>query len=133
MVNLSLMYKFSLALVILMVLSTTCSAYSSYGDDVPGDLVGQCLVCHDTSEGGGSLNVYGIDYQANDYSVEAIASLDSDDDGYSNQEELEEVTLPGDAESYPEPEEPEDTPGFGVIGLAAGILAAMFIVRGRAR
>lgn len=127
-----IMYTLILTLVILTLLSAPSSAYSSYADEIPGDLTGQCLVCHIDPNGDGDLNSYGIDYGAYQ-SVEDIASLDSDNDGYTNQEELEDVTLPGDDTSYPEPEEPEGTPGFGVVGFGLGILGALLLVKGRER
>ncbi|MBW6517953.1 MAG: hypothetical protein K0A89_05575 [ANME-2 cluster archaeon] len=127
-----LIYTLSLTLVLLTVLSAPSSAYQSYADEVPGDLNGNCLICHADANGGGDLNSYGIDYSAYQ-SFEDIASLDSDKDGYTNQEELDEMTLPGDDTSFPEPDEPEGSPGFGFIGMSIGILGALLLINGRER
>lgn len=131
--KLNFINKLSFALIILIVLSAPVSAYSENADQIPGDLMGICQVCHIDPNGGGDLNSYGTDYMSNDYSFEDIAGLDSDNDGFTNQEELDAATLPGDPESSPEPEEPEGSPGFGTIGLAIGVLGALLLIKSRDR
>ena len=124
-------YLIPLTMVIIIALSVPGSAYSSYGDQIPGELNGACIVCHEDSNGGGTLNPYGVDYAAYK-SVDDIASKDSDGDGVSNKAELDEGYLPGDANDFPEPES-EGSPGFGIIGLTAGIIGALLIIKGRGR
>ncbi|WP_256623197.1 PGF-CTERM sorting domain-containing protein [Methanolobus chelungpuianus] len=117
-----------------------------------------CSTCH--GEDIESLNPYGADYGENDGDLEAIESLDSDGDGFSNQEEITTLTFPGDAESMPgavndeAPEEPvteendgligdepaseepvpdaeQQSPGFEAILGIVGILSAMYLLKRR--
>lgn len=67
--------------------------------EVPGPLGADCEVCH--IDGTKRLNPFGEDWARHDRSYDAIASLDSDKDGYPNREELEAGTYPGDRSSYP--------------------------------
>lgn len=111
-------------------LSVPAGAYSENADEIPGDLTGLCVVCHEDPNGGGTLNPYGIDYAAYQ-SVEDIATLDSDKDGFSNQEELDEGTFPGDPDDFPETDEPEGSPGFGLVSMVIGIMGAFLLIHGR--
>jgi hypothetical protein len=45
--------------------------------------------------------VYGLDYLKNGNNASAIVLLDSDGDGFTNDEELVQGTFPGDSNSYP--------------------------------
>jgi hypothetical protein len=115
-----------------------------------------CSTCH--GEDVESLNPYGADYGESDGDLEAIEALDSDGDGFSNQEEISALTFPGDSESMPETvseEIPEETiteendgiieeepaseepatdaeqqsPGFEAVLGIAGILAVMYLLK----
>jgi len=57
-----------------------------------------CSVCHTSIP---QLNSYGHDYQSHGRNFDAIELLDSDGDGYTNLEEIQALTFPGDANSYP--------------------------------
>jgi len=57
-----------------------------------------CTLCHVD----GGYNQYSYDYEDYGYDFEAIEPLDSDGDGFSNIEEINALTFPGDFESYPE-------------------------------
>lgn len=48
----------------------------------------------------GGLNRFGADFDRNGHSIERIAKLDSDRDGYTNGQELSAGTFPGDPDSY---------------------------------
>ena len=68
----------------------------------------ECQACHDTTQGGGAPNVYGLDYTVNN-SFSDVALDDSDCDamglcdGIPNEVELLFNKLPGDASDFPPP------------------------------
>jgi MYXO-CTERM domain-containing protein len=84
--------------------ASPAKAYPAYGADIPngrytyGAVASEsntrCWICHLSTYGGyggaGSyLNSFGLDFQANSYSWNSyLASLDSDDDGWTNGQEL---------------------------------------------
>jgi len=61
----------------------------------------KCTVCH-TMPGYATRNTFGTDFANNGMDFKAIEQMDSDDDGFSNLEEINAGTLPGDAESKPQ-------------------------------
>ena len=60
-----------------------------------------CTVCHTSTGGSAPTNPYGKAYGNNGHSFAAIASLDSDGDGFSNVTEINAGYFPGDAASHP--------------------------------
>lgn len=69
-----------------------------------------CGTCHINSGGGGPLNPFGQDWEAiaiprGDEYVPELAQEDSDGDDFTNDEEFEAETHPGDSESHPEPKQ----------------------------
>jgi len=121
-------YLVLLAFIIIIASSVPGSAYTSFGNEIPGVLNGQCIVCHEDSTGG-PINSYGIDYGESD-SVDDIGFMDSDSDGFSNKEELEKGFLPGDATDFPGPEgESNGLPGFGTIGCNYSSLRSSIILK----
>jgi hypothetical protein len=67
-----------------------------------------CATCHNSPNGGGARNSFGIDYEkiaipAGDKYTDALAKLDSDKDGFTNEQEFSAnpVTNPGDPNSHP--------------------------------
>ena len=71
-----------------------------------------CTTCHINPEEGGPLNPFGNDY--NDFAIEAgdlytkfLGKLDSDHDGFTNDQEFEAGTHPGDPDSKPEKTSPK--------------------------
>ena len=84
--------------------SSTAHAYPTYGGNIPNGRYTEsavasesntrCWMCHASTYGGygcaGScLNAFGLDFQANSYTWNAyLASLDSDNDGWTNGQEL---------------------------------------------
>jgi len=65
-----------------------------------------CGTCHVRAEGGGARNAFGRDYQrigikAGEKYTKELGSLDSDGDGFSNDDEFAAGTHPGDPKSKP--------------------------------
>ncbi len=65
---------------------------------IVGTPLDSCNLCHTSSL---ALNVYGNDFAKNSHSFTAIQNLDSDQDGYTNLEEINALTFPGDLNSHP--------------------------------
>ena len=97
----------------LIVLNHTISvsAYASDLDqaivkypDIETTRLEDCLLCHTSTNptsGNPDLNPYGIDYDANSEDFDAIEGFNSDGDGYTNIEEINALTFPGNASDYP--------------------------------
>ncbi len=69
-----------------------------------------CSTCHTSSIP--ALNVYGAAYKSNGRSAAALATIeptDSDGDGYTNLQEINAGTNPGDASSHPSAVTPQPT------------------------
>ncbi len=60
-----------------------------------------CVLCHLDPAGGGTRNAYGEAFRNSGHSFSAIESLDSDGDGYTNIQEINAGTFPGDSASRP--------------------------------
>ena len=74
---------------------------ANYSSDV-GTRIDQCLLCHTTSFGFiRNPNPYGTDYQKNGLNFTMIELLDSDGDGFTNIDEIHNLTFPGDAKDFP--------------------------------
>ena len=91
-------------LMALVVFSTSpipeSQAIPEYARELPEALKSFCQVCH-VRASGGPMNSYGEDFVSFGRSVGAIGELDSDDDGFSNEEELAAGSIPGNADSTP--------------------------------
>ncbi|MCL7412380.1 MAG: PKD domain-containing protein, partial [ANME-2 cluster archaeon] len=107
------MFKKKITLGLLMLLTITlvgmpqAAAFNSYLSEFntmygSSDAdIGVCEVCHGTSYG--IRNSYGQDFANNSHNFVNIESFDSDNDGFSNIEEINARTFPGDASSKPAP------------------------------
>ncbi|WMW26238.1 PGF-CTERM sorting domain-containing protein [Methanolobus sediminis] len=69
--------------------------------DTSGTVLDSCDVCH-SGPNGGSLDSYGRAYSGSGRNFASIEDLDSDGDGFTNIEEIEALTFPGDSSDYPE-------------------------------
>ncbi len=91
-------------LIALIVLTASpipgSQAIPEYARELPEALKSFCQVCH-VRASGGPMNSYGDDFASYGRSVGAIGELDSDDDGFSNEEELAAGSIPGDPDSTP--------------------------------
>jgi hypothetical protein len=85
--------------------------YGTSGGSDYQSVLGSCLTCHTS---GSTRNVYGIDFRNANHDFAAIEGLDSDGDGFTNIEEINAGTFPGDSASHPEttppPPPPDPTP-----------------------
>src|SRR5664279_581780 len=99
--------KLMVVLVSLAIGLTSAHAQSSYLSSFKSTYpaaaatLGQCVLCHIDPAGGGSTNNYGTDYGNNGHNFKTIEPLDSDGDGFTNIVEIQALTWPGDATSYP--------------------------------
>lgn len=111
--------KLSLSLLILVISTDFTYAEDGWQNRIPNGKKNSCMNCH-FSMAGGSRNVFGSAYKSNGKKWSAaLAKLDSDKDGHTNGEELQDptgawttamnntfgdptlVTLPGDKNSFP--------------------------------
>jgi len=72
---------------------------STYGTS--GTALDSCNLCH--PNGTSSFNSYANDFGAANHSFRAIEGTDSDRDGFTNLQEIQALTFPGDARSVPAP------------------------------
>jgi hypothetical protein len=70
--------------------------------DIEDTKLDACLTCHNSPNGGGSRNPYGVAYSENDRDFASIETMDSDGDGFTNLEEINALTFPGDPADYPQ-------------------------------
>ena len=98
------MHVLATLLIAFIVLSASpipaSRAIPEYSRELPEALKNFCQVCH-VRASGGPMNSYGDDFVSYGWSVGAIGELDSDDDGFSNEDELAAASLPGDPQSTP--------------------------------
>lgn len=98
----------ALLLVITMACASVTSAQSSFLSsfnqhyDTYDTKLDSCDVCHSGPNGGGSLDPYGRAYSGSGRNFASIEDLDSDGDGFTNLEEIDALTFPGDSSDFPE-------------------------------
>jgi hypothetical protein len=101
-------------------------AIPEYSRELPEALKNFCQVCH-IKASGGPMNSYGNDFVSYGMSVGAIDALDSDEDGFSNEDELAAGSLPGDTQSTPTSKKRGVDPiilmgGASLLLIAAGLM-----------
>lgn len=91
--------------LVCVLISPIAFAKSDYLDDaiaqypsINNTVLDSCSLCHST---GTNRNSYGADYDAANRNFATIENDDSDNDGFDNITEIEALTEPGDASSYP--------------------------------
>ena len=88
------MATFLIALIVLASTSIPKSqAIPEYARELPEALKSFCQVCH-IKASGGPMNSFGNDFVSYGMSVSAVGKLDSDDDGFRNEDELAAGSLP---------------------------------------
>jgi hypothetical protein len=93
------------ALIISLFIEAPAYAFSSfliqfnarYG--TIGSALDTCLLCHRSQEGGSRLNPYGKAFKESGYNFEAIEPKDSDGDSFTNLDEINARTFPGNLKS----------------------------------
>ena len=117
-------------LIALIILASTSilksQAIPEYAQELPAALKNFCQVCH-LKAPGGPMNSYGNDFVSYGKSVSAVGKLDSDDDGFSNEDELVAGSLPGEAKSTPSSKKRGIDPhilmgGASLLLIAGGLL-----------
>lgn len=66
-----------------------------------GSRLDGCILCHRAGLGDGERNAFAVDFEDNGYDLAAIETFDSDGDGFTNLEEFEARTFPGNPKSLP--------------------------------
>lgn len=93
-------------LVVLFASAGSAAAKSGFLGDfnalygTAGTPLDSCSLCHPSVP---ALNGYGADWKNNGKSFGAVEGMDSDGDGFSNVQEIQARTMPGDAGSKPAP------------------------------
>ena len=105
-------------------------AIPEYSRELPEALKNFCQVCH-LRASGGPMNSYGDDFVSYGSSVGAIGELDSDDDGFSNEEELAASSLPGDPNSTPTSKKKGISPILLMGGASLLLIVAGMVLRRR--
>lgn len=128
--------KHILATILIALIALSASpipgsqAIPEYSRELPEALKSFCQVCH-VRASGGPMNSYGDDYVSYGGSVESIGELDSDGDGFSNEEELAASSLPGDPDSTPTSKKKGINPIILMGGASLLLLAAGLVLRRR--
>lgn len=90
-----------------------------------GSRIDACNLCHNSPQGGDARNPYGLAYASSGRNFAGIENTDSDGDGYTNLQEIQSLTFPGNANDHPTTPAPTaKSPGFESIGT----IAALFVV-----
>jgi hypothetical protein len=98
-----------------------------------GSRIDACNLCHNSPAGGDARNSYGLSYASSGHSFSAIENTDSDGDGWTNIQEIQALTFPGDAKEHPTTTPAPKSPGFEVIGTITALFAEVMIIVYRQR
>lgn len=79
---------------------TYLSSFESTYPAAQGSAIDDCTLCH-ASLSTYARNSFGSAYSGNGHSFPAIENMDSDQDGFTNIDEINALTFPGDASSHP--------------------------------
>ncbi len=108
MINMNSKLAIGLFVAVIVLIGATMAAarpayFSSFRQnyDITGTKLDSCNACH-TSGGGSPRNPYGMAYSESGKDFASIGNLDSDNDGFTNLEEINGLTFPGDPNDYPQ-------------------------------
>lgn len=104
--------KYKLIMIVVLVAAITLSGVATvsakpsfmsafnqyYGTD--DTRLDSCAICH-AGPNGGSINSYGRAYSESGRNFASIDERDSDNDGFTNLEEIQALTFPGNSNEYP--------------------------------
>jgi len=116
-----------LALVLLLIITAPGMALAKSGyltsfkstyPAAAASRIDNCQLCH-TTNSGGSRNGYGTAYAGANHQFAPIESSDSDSDGYSNIEEINALSYPGNATDHPSASGSAALSGIAVQGPAS--------------
>jgi hypothetical protein len=92
-----------------------------------GSRIDACNLCHNSPKGGDARNPYGLSYASSGHNFTAIENIDSDGDGWTNLQEINSLTFPGNATDHPATPPPK-SPGFEAIGTIAALFAVVMTI-----
>jgi hypothetical protein len=101
------------------------SIFESKYPEAAGSKIDACNLCHNSPDGGGARNPYGLSYASSGHNFAAIENMDSDGDGWTNVQEIKSLTFPGDATDHPTTPPPTKSPGFETIAALFAVLMAI--------
>ncbi len=99
--RLLLMIAFVLAAATVFATSTYLANFRTTYPAAATSQLNSCVLCHIDPNGGGTRNAYGEAFRNAGHSYTAIEGADSDGDGFTNLQEIQALTFPGDAASHP--------------------------------
>jgi hypothetical protein len=128
----SLFISILLSFVVLtLILSNSIKAQEEYAQYIPGPLNGKCEACHS----GSSLDAFGEQFGSTpnhisdpEGALNAISEIDSDGDGFSNSQELNLGTFPGDPNSKPKFYEVEPFPIRPIAAISISFFLFVVII-----
>jgi hypothetical protein len=105
-------------------LTTFLNAYPS----ARSTQLNSCVLCHSNPAGGGTRNAYAEAFRSSGRSYSAIETLDSDGDGYTNIQEINAGTFPGNSTSRPgttTDTTPPTVTGFSIPSTASSLTVSI--------
>lgn len=109
----------SLCVMITLIGSSSVSANTTIKDDfntaygTTGTRLDDCATCHTTAP---ELNPYGVALNDSGLDFAAIEPDDSDGDGFSNIDEIDNLTFPGDPNDFPQEAPVEEGQTYNITG-----------------
>lgn len=110
-----------------MALPSYLKTFEKTYPEAAGSRIDACNLCHDSPGGGDARNSYGLSYASSEHNFAAIENTDSDGDGYTNLQEIQNLTFPGDANDHPTTQAPK-SPGFEAIGTIIALFAVLIAI-----
>lgn len=125
-----------IAFIAILLLATQVMARPSYRSTfektypaAAGSRIDACNLCHNSPGGGDARNSYGLSYVSSGRNFAAIENTDSDGDGYTNLQEIQSLTFPGDANDHPTTiTQAPKSPGFEAIGTIIALFAVLIAI-----
>ena len=131
--NIGIIWCIAFVAMLLVVPQVTArpSYLSTFESTYPiavGSKIDACNLCHNSPSGGDARNPYGLSYASSGHSFSAIENIDSDGDGWTNIQEINSLTFPGDSNDHPTTPPPTKSPAFEAIGTIAAFFAVVMVI-----